>query len=316
MAHGARMDGAAPPRLLLRREALDAGWSDEELGRLARQDGWTRLRRGAYLEADEPPDALTRHRLLIDATLAGLRRSAVVSHQSAAVLWGFPLWGCRLDQVHVTRQPGATTSTGRSLRVHVARLPEDDVADLEGILLTSPLRTALDLARTATFEAAVVITDAALRRGLVDVDELRQRSAASPRIEGSRQAARVAALADGRSESVGESRSRVLLHRLGLAPSDLQHEVRTASGLFVARTDFVWEEERLVGEFDGRVKYGRLLRPGQDPGDAVFEEKLREDRIRDEDWRVVRWTWGELLRPGIVADRVRQGLARAARRGR
>lgn len=308
------MDSMPPPRLHLRRDALAQGWSDEELGRLTRQGDWTRLRRGAYVEAAEPPDATTRHRLLIDATLAGLQRPAVVSHQSAAVLLGFPLWGCRLDQVHVTRQPRATTAIGRSLRVHVARLQDDDVVVVDGIAVTSPLRTALDLARTIPFGAAVANLDAALRRDLVDHDALRSRVAAAAGVKGVRQAVRVIAVADARSESVGESRSRVLLHRLGLPPSDLQFEVRTPSGLLVARTDFVWEEERVVGEFDGRVKYGRLLRPGQDPGDAVFEEKRREDLIRDEDWRVVRWTWGELVHPTSVHRRVQRALVRGAGR--
>src|SRR3712207_8138753 len=36
--------------------------------------------------------------------------------------------------------------------------------------------------------------------------------------------------------------------------------------------------------FRSKVKYGRLLKPGQDPGDAVFEEKRREDAMRGEDW--------------------------------
>ncbi len=308
------MDDAPPPRLRLRREALADGWSDEELGRLTRQGRWTRLRRGAYVESAGPPDVLTRHRLLVDATLAGLRRPAVVSHQSAAVLWGFPLWGCRLDQVHVTRPPGATTAAGRSLRVHVARMPDDEVTAVDGIAVTSPLRTALDLARTASFEAGVVVLDAAIGRHLVEPAALHARVTAATGVKGVRQAARVVALADSRSESVGESRSRVLLHRLGLPPSDLQFEVRAPGGLLVARTDFVWEGERVVGEFDGRVKYGRLLRPGQDPGDAVFEEKRREDLIRDEDWRVVRWTWDDLQQVGVVHQRVQRALARGAGR--
>jgi hypothetical protein len=54
-----------------------------------------------------------------------------------------------------------------------------------------------------------------------------------------------------------------------------------------------------------------LLRPGQDPGDAVFEEKLREDEIRDHAWKVVRWTWRELDAPGVVADRLRRAFARS-----
>jgi hypothetical protein len=124
----------------------------------------------------------------------------------------------------------------------------------------------------------------------------------------------VVKFSDGRSGSVGESRSRVVLADLGLTPSALQYEITTPSGEFVARTDFAWEEERIVGEFDGRIKYGRLLRPGQDPGDAVFEEKRREDAIRDVGWEVVRWTWGDLSVPAHLAERLERARSRAARR--
>ncbi|WP_091109530.1 hypothetical protein [Geodermatophilus dictyosporus] len=131
---------------------------------------------------------------------------------------------------------------------------------------------------------------------------------------GARRAARAVALADGRSGSVGESRSRVLLHRLGLAPSDLQHPVHAPDGTFPGRTDFVWEGERLLGESDGRVEYGRLLRPGQAAGDAVSDEKRREDAMRAEDHGTVRRTWGDLDRPGVLAGL--GGRALQARRRR
>jgi hypothetical protein len=104
----------------------------------------------------------------------------------------------------------------------------------------------------------------------------------------------------------------VILHRWKLAPSALQLEIRAQDGALVARSDFAWEAERLVGEFDGRIKYGRLLRPGQDPGDAVFEEKRREDAIRDEDWGVVRWV-GPTAAPDRLAARVRGARTSAAR---
>jgi hypothetical protein len=67
----------------------------------------------------------------------------------------------------------------------------------------------------------------------------------------------------------------------------------------------------VVGEFDGRVKYGRLLRPGQDPGDAVFEEKRREDALRAEDWAVVRWTWADVERPGRLSRWLQRALGRS-----
>lgn len=301
-----------PDRLLLRRDAVTAGISDGELSRLTRAGELHRLRRGAYVDAVLPPSRTDRHRLLVRATLAGLRRPAVVSHQSAAVLHGLPLWGVPLDRVHITRRPRAWNDTSSTLVCHVAGLRDDELVDVDGVLVTDPVRTALDLARSLPHEVAVVALDAALHQESLSHDVLRSRLFDIAGTPGSRSAARAIAAADGRSESVGESRSRVMLHRWKLPPSALQFEIRTKSGLHVARTDFAWEEHRLVGEFDGRVKYGRLLRPGQDPGDAVFEEKVREDAIRDEGWGVVRWVWSDLQRPDRLAARVRRGRERAA----
>jgi hypothetical protein len=299
-----------PVALVLRREAVTSGWADGELRRLTRSGEWSRLRRGAYVDGRLPTEPAVRHRLLVQATLAGLRRHAVVSHQSAAVLHSMPLWGVRLDRVHVTRRPPAWNDTSGVLRCHVARLRDDDVVDVDGVAVTSPARTALDLARSLPHEPAVVALDAALHLELVDSDALAQRLPDIAGTPGSRSAARAVAFADRRAESVGETRSRIALTRWGVPPSTLQFEVRDHSGLLVARTDFAWEEARLVGEFDGRIKYGRLLRPGQDPGDAVFREKLREDAIRDEDHRVVRWIWGDLNAGHSLAARIRRAIER------
>lgn len=295
---------------MLRRNALHDGRTDDELARLLRREEWTRLRRGAHLDGQPPRSAVVRHALLISATLADLRRPAVVSHQSAAVLHGMSVWGARLDRVHVTRRPPASSQTTGPLRCHVARLRDDEVTVIDGVAVTDAARTALDLARSLPFEAAVAVLDAALHERFVTKEEIERRLLDIAGTRGSRHAARVVRFADRRSESVGESRSRVILAELGLAPSALQFEVRREDGSLVGRTDFVWEAARLVGEFDGRIKYGRSLRPGQDPGDAVFEEKRREDFIRDERWNVVRWTWGDLRIPSTLGARVQRGLGR------
>jgi hypothetical protein len=97
----------------------------------------------------------------------------------------------------------------------------------------------------------------------------------------------------------------VALQRAGVPAPLLQHEVRSATGLLIARVDFWWAARATAGEFDGAVKYGRLLRPGQDAGDAVFAEKLREDAVRAEGLRVVRWTWRELDDFAAVVARLR-----------
>lgn len=121
---------------------------------------------------------------------------------------------------------------------------------------------------------------------------------------GNGDARRVVEFADGGAESPGESRSRVALRRAGFPAPVLQHRV------IGTRTDFYWEEFATVAEFDGRIKYGRLLRPGQEPGDAVFEEKRREDALRDEGLKVARWVWAELDPFDAPAARVRRAFAR------
>lgn len=85
----------------------------------------------------------------------------------------------------------------------------------------------------------------------------------------------------------------------------LQWEVQDVVGRAGA-VDFAWIRRRTVGEFDGEIKYGRLLKPGQSPGEVVFAEKIREDRIRDTGLAVARWTWDELgPRFPTVAARIR-----------
>ena len=115
---------------------------------------------------------------------------------------------------------------------------------------------------------------------------------------------------DGRSESAGESVSRVRIISDGLPVPEPQVDIRTPVGTFVARVDFCWKEERTVGEFDGKIKYGRLLKPGQRIEDVVYEEKKREDAIRDLGWKVVRWLWEDLHRPGVLRDRLQRAFAR------
>ena len=107
-----------------------------------------------------------------------------------------------------------------------------------------------------------------------------------------------------RSESVGESRSRVAIALAGLPAPALQWPVRYGGA--VARTDVGWVAQRTVGEFDGKVKYGRLLRPGREAGEVVYAEKLREDGIRAQGWEVVRWTWRDLADFGPTAVRIRE----------
>jgi hypothetical protein len=296
------------PRLVLRRVALLRGLDDDEIGRLRRRGAWTPLQRGAYLEggsADLTREA--RHLLAVRATTVGLRTPAVLSHASAAVLHGLPVWGIPLARVHITRRPPARSDTGARLRSHVARLPDDHITVVGEHAVTTVARTVVDLAACLPFAPALAVADAALRAG-TPPEDLRGALDFVAGTRGTRAARRVVEAADRRSESVGESRSRAVMLQLGLPRPDLQVEVRSPDGRLIGRSDFGWRKQRVLGEFDGLIKYGRLLRPGQDAGDAVFEEKRREDALRDEDWGMVRWIWCELDTPVILGRRIARRL--------
>jgi hypothetical protein len=90
----------------------------------------------------------------------------------------------------------------------------------------------------------------------------------------------------------------------------LQSEFRDASGALIARVDFDWDG-KVVGEFDGLVKYTKHRRPGETASDVVIREKRREDRLRDEGVTVVRWVWDDFKHPEALRARIRRALARA-----
>jgi very-short-patch-repair endonuclease len=120
-------------------------------------------------------------------------------------------------------------------------------------------------------------------------------------------------LADGRAESVGESRARFLFYSQHLPAPELQYAVVDRFGHLVGRTDFAWPEHRLLGEFDGKVKYERFLRDGERPGDAVFREKLREERLCEvTGWQMVRLVWADLYDARGTAARISRKLRDAA----
>lgn len=282
-----------------------AGHTYEHIRQLVRRGDLTPLRRGAYLAGPEPEDARVRHRLLIRATLSELSPTAVLSHASAAVWHGLPTWRIPLRRVHVTRIRSSGGRRSARVHVHVASLPAAEVVLVDGVPVTSVARTVVDVARSRPFEEAVVVADGALAAGLTDREELAAVLHGLHRRRGLPSARLAVEFADARAESVGESRSRVAIMRAGLPVPTLQWEVRDRHGRQIGRPDFGWEEQLVAGEFDGRIKYGRLVRPGESAGDVVYREKLREDRLRTVLRAVVRWTWNDLDEFAPTAARLR-----------
>lgn len=252
---------------LRRGDALRDGHTDYEIRRQYTRGHWQRLGHGCYLpqEAFEAIEDVERHRLLIDSTLPTMAADAVVSHQSAAVLYGLPTWRAPLDRVHITRDRRNGGRIRSALAVHCAPIA-DEVVDLDGMLLTSPARTIVDLARTLPFEVAVAIGDAALGGLAMSPGELACELELAKCRRGIARSRLVVTSLDGRSESVGESRSRLLLARSTLPTVRSQGNVYDAAGKFLGRVDFYLTGCAVVGEFDGRGKYLRYLSPGQESG--------------------------------------------------
>lgn len=297
-------------RLFRRKGLLQQGFSDAEIRTMSRRRGWQRLAPGIYAEPADRSRS-TEYRLRVGA-VASRSPSLIVSHHSAAALHGLPLFRVPTRQVQLSRpgRNGSCIDAGR--RVHAVLLPDDDVVELGGLLVTSVARTLFDLGRTQPFETAVVAVDFALHRGLVTALDLRGQLAKVRDGRGVGAARRAISFADGRSESVGESRTRVLFHRFQLPIPVPQLQVFSERGRLLGRADLGVESHALLCEFDGMAKYDELLAPGQSARMAIAEEKVREDRFREHGWAVVR-----LMQPNLsnhcaqqqTVGRIGNGLA-------
>ena len=115
--------------------------------------------------------------------------------------------------------------------------------------------------------------------------------------------------------NAGESLSRVRIVDLGFAVPELQVRFDDILGSY-ALVDFYWRGIRLVGEFDGDMKYTRSRAlSGSDPAAVVLHEKKREDALRRRVRGVTRWDWALLRRlPAFAAQLAEAGVPRAAPR--
>lgn len=285
---------------MLRSIDIDAA----EVAALLRDRTLVRLRRGLFVAASAWRDATPEQQLTLRARVVLRDRpGAVASHGSAAAMHGLPLWGVPTDVVDLLGA-GARTRTRAGVRVHPrpVGLEPVSVAGLEVV----PVGAAI--VQVVVDHGAVpglVCLDRALHEGRVSGDAVE--SAAEILRIGPRsrsRLARVVRAADPACESVGETRTRVLLTDLGVAVRS-QVEIRDEDG-FIGRVDFL-VGERVVVEFDGMVKYG-----GADGRAALRAEKAREDRLRASGYVVVRLVWADLDVPERVLGLIERALRQAA----
>jgi very-short-patch-repair endonuclease len=154
--------------------------------------------------------------------------------------------------------------------------------------------------------AGLAAMDSALHRSLCSLADLESsaRALAGPKVG---TVERVIAACDPSSESVGETRTRIILVD-GNVPFASQVDIADSSG-FIGRVDFL-VDGCVVVEFDGMIKYA-----GQAGQAALAREKIREDRLRRAGYEVVRIVWSELDDPAAILRRIDQArrLARERR---
>lgn len=283
--------------VFLTREVKELGYDDGDITKAVRARVWHRIRRGAYTftpiwRASTPEE---RHRIHIRAVVRAMPGPVAVSHVSNLVERGVAVWGVDLTRVHVTRLDGGAGRTERDVVHHEGLWLKDDLEVVNGLTLVKAPRAVVESLTICGVESGLVSTDNAIFQGLttaLEIENTYEMMQFWPRM---RSAQLVLRLMDGRAQSAGESRWRYICWEQGLPRPEVQFEVYDVHGNLVGTTDLAWPKRGLLGEFDGQVKYGRLLKPGQQPGDVVFEEKKREDVLREiTSFKMIRPIWREL----------------------
>jgi len=292
----------------------EAGLTDAQIRALIRSGDLIRMRRGLYATrtwvAAGDGDEAHAHALLGYAVLRTLPRTAVVSHHSAARIHGMELLQAPGPEiVTVTVPPGTRSDPARrsNLIRHRASLPEAHTRKVNGILVTTPARTVIDIARSDPFMAGVVVADSALRKELTHTAQLVDVLDTCAYWPGGSTARQVAAFADRVPESVLESCSRVVFHQHGLKPPVLQYWIPGAR----YRADFCWLDCKVIAECDGLGKYA-------DDPKKIGAQIKRDNELRRLGYEVVHFTWEELFTdPGrVVADILDAMRRQRSRRGR
>ncbi|ROP66952.1 hypothetical protein EDF19_2298 [Curtobacterium sp. PhB115] len=249
-----------------------------------------------------------RHQVMVRAARHLIRPRDVVSHESAGVLLGLPLVGPAPPKVHLSVLTTTHTRVTSWFVQHgVGARPPWTAESMDGLLVTTPARTAVDIAASRPLDHALPVVDHVLRAGSASRDSL---TTELDRLVAARAKAGIAiGMGSGLSGSPAESVCRVRFRELG-TPEPVQQHTFQRSGAGPAVVDFWFPAQGVVVEVDGRGKYEDAeMLDGRTTAEAHWREKRREDFIRSfpEVRAVVRLSWSDLMRP----DSVRAELRRA-----
>ncbi len=205
--------------------------------------GFTALHRDVFVARDTEVTARVRAR----AAWLWSQGRGVVAGRSASALHGAKWVEARApaELIYHNRHPPAAITTWSD------RIADDEVTVIDGMRVTTPERTALDLARRYPVDKAVTMIDAlgrATRFTMADVELLAERYQGS---RGIRRARITLPLVDFGAESPRETWLRLVLIRAGFPRPQTQLPVYDHYGQLVAVVDMGWEDIKVGVDYEG-----------------------------------------------------------------
>lgn len=219
--------------------------------------------------------AWTRELRLAAARLV-LAPDAVCCGLTAAWLLGLDVRRGTDDGVHVSFPRGRRPRARPGVGVRQETLDESDTCEIDGVRLTTPLRTAFDCLRWLPPTEGLVVADAMTHAGLTSVDALAAYFAGKHRLRNLRRGEALLVDVEPKTESPMETRTRIRLVRRGCPRPEAQVVVRDGFGRFVARLDLGYREELTAVEYDGSHHWEQRR-----------ADDRRRDAVRGLGWEVI-----------------------------
>ena len=254
---------------------------------------WRRVGPGQYAWSGVRDSPLLR----LAAVSRRLPPGAAFSGRTAGWLHGLDSPPC--DPIEVSVSEGVGISARSGVLVRRVELAEGEVVERQGFPTTAALRTVCDLAIGLPLFDAVAAVDLGLKRQLVDLADLKQVVADRQGSKGVVRLRRTVALADGASESPGETRLRLILVLAGLPRPEAQVSLHDEQGNFLGRPDLFYRSHRLALEYDGATHR-----------DSLVDDNRRQNRLVNAGYQLLRFTAADLARtPDSVVGQVRSALS-------
>lgn len=281
-------------RPFTREQALEAGISLKAL----RSSPWRSVLRGVWAHVDLPD---TRENRLAAARLL-IPPYGVLCGLTAAWVHGLDVRYLDDLDVHVGFPKGRRIRPRPGIVVCQETLEPSDWCEIDGVRVTTPLRTTFDCMRWLRGSERLVVADAMAHAELVLVEELRHYFASKRRLRNLRRGEALLDDVEPLAESPMETRLRVILTTSGLPRPVAQFEIRDAGGRFVARADLAYPEQRLAVEYDGAWHWKQRR-----------EDERRRAAMRAAGWEVLVYDADDVYGdPDRVVHEV-QGALRARR---